>query len=104
MFSVASDAIDQKLLPRVIHNGVEIPGVGFGTFGSDHAGPSVVAKAVKEAISLGFRHIDCAEVYGNEPEIGISISEILSSGLIKRENLWITSKVWNKLTWGRLYW
>ncbi len=95
MFKIAKDAIQQEKLPKITHKGIEIPGIGFGTFGSDHANAKTVANAVKQAISLGFRHIDCAEVYGNEHEIGEVIQEILASGLIKRKELWITSKVWN---------
>jgi len=97
VFTLAEDAIKQNLLPKVSHKGIEIPGIGFGTFGSDHASPKMVANAMKEALSLGFRHIDCAAVYGNEKEIGATLTEIFDSGVIKREEVWITSKVWNNM-------
>jgi diketogulonate reductase-like aldo/keto reductase len=43
---------------------------------------------------IGYRHFDCAAVYGNEKEIGFSLQKVMSSG-IKREELWVTSKLWN---------
>ena len=69
----------------------EIPIIGVGTFGSDHISSSEMAEAVRTALLLGYRNIDCASVYNNEKEIG----EVLKSSGIKREELWITSKVWN---------
>lgn len=48
-----------------------------------------------EAIKRGYRHIDCACDYGNEQEVGEAISEAISSKLVTREELWITSKLWN---------
>ncbi|MDC7229796.1 MAG: aldo/keto reductase [Sphaerochaetaceae bacterium] len=69
----------------------EIPIIGVGTFGSDHISSSDMAEAVRTALRLGYRNIDCASVYNNEKEIG----EVLASCGIKREELWITSKVWN---------
>jgi diketogulonate reductase-like aldo/keto reductase len=71
-----------------------MPAIGFGTFGSDHAEPGVVAGAVRGAARVGYRHFDCAAVYGNEREIGEAFREILSGG-VRREELWITSKLWN---------
>jgi len=68
-----------------------MPAIGFGTFGSDHVSPIEVADAVKGAIEAGYRHLDCASVYGNEDRIGAAIRE---TG-ISRNELWITSKVWN---------
>lgn len=71
-----------------------MPGIGLGTFGSDKYDAATVSAAVIEGAELGYRHFDCAEVYGNEKEIGESFREILGNGL-DREDLWITSKVWN---------
>ncbi len=97
-FRLASDRIEPDKIPfRTLYTGARIPGIGFGTFGSDHAAAGDVAGAVKEAVSLGYRHIDCASVYGNEARIGEVIDEILSSGVLKREELWITSKLWNDM-------
>jgi len=68
--------------------------MGMGTFGSDKYDAATVAAAVVEAAVLGYRHFDCASVYGNEAQVGASLKRIQSSG-IRREELWITSKVWN---------
>jgi len=71
-----------------------MPAIGLGTFGSDSVSPAQVAAAVKGAADVGYRHFDCASVYENEPEVGAALEEIQRGG-IKREELWITSKVWN---------
>ena len=97
-FTIASDSIDPNNVPkRKLYTGALVPAVGLGTFGSDRFPAQDIANAVKEAISIGYRHIDCASVYGNEDLIGDSIKEVLDSGLIKREELFITSKVWNDM-------
>ena len=56
-----------------------------------------MAAAVRDAIAVGYRHIDCARVYSNEAEIGVVLEEVLSSGLLTREDLWITGKLWNDM-------
>ncbi|MCF8359328.1 MAG: aldo/keto reductase [Prolixibacteraceae bacterium] len=92
------DRIDFKKVPvKTLSNGAEIPVIGLGTFGSDNYSNDQIAQAVKFAIELGYRHIDCASVYGNEKEIGVVLSELINSGTVKREELWITSKVWNDM-------
>ncbi|MBS2212680.1 aldo/keto reductase [Carboxylicivirga mesophila] len=78
-----------------LKTGDEIPVIGLGTFGSDRFTSEQIANAVKEAISIGYRHIDCAEVYGNEKEIGKALKEVFDEGICKREELFITGKVWN---------
>lgn len=90
--------VDPMLVPKVtFYNGAQIPVVGLGTFGSDNYTPDQVAAAVKQAIMLGYRHLDCASIYGNEKEIGGILQEVFAEGIVKREDLWITSKVWNNM-------
>lgn len=90
-----SDRIDPAKVPvKVLYTGAKVPAIGLGTFGSDHVTAQMVADAVLEAGRLGYRHFDCASVYGNEAEIGHSLQKLMADG-IKRSDLWITSKVWN---------
>jgi len=92
---VDSEMVDPKAVPyRVLNTGARMPAIGLGTFGSDHVSHQAVADAVKYAVSIGFRHIDCASVYGNEDRIGIVFEELFQKGL-RREEVWITSKLWN---------
>ncbi len=74
---------------------IKTPPIGFGTFGSDRYTSEQVKQAVMTAIEMGFRLFDCASVYGNENEIGETFSEAFEKGIVKREDLFITSKVWN---------
>ena len=88
-------AVDPGAIPgRKLYTGATMPAVGLGTFGSDHITPAQVAEAVKGAAAVGYRHFDCASVYGNEPEVGASLEAIVQGG-VKREELWVTSKLWN---------
>jgi len=82
---------------KTLSNGAKIPVLGLGTFGSDNYSNDEIAQAVKYAIQIGYRHIDCASVYGNEKEIGEVLAELSGNGEVKREELWITSKVWNNM-------
>ncbi|WP_044117987.1 aldo/keto reductase [Alkaliflexus imshenetskii] len=83
-------------IPKItLNNGTNIPVLGLGTFGSDNYSAQQIADAVDFAIRNGYRHIDCASVYMNEAEIGSVISGLIKEGVVKREELWITSKVWN---------
>ena len=88
-------SIDLARIPcRTLHTGARMPAIGLGTFGSDHVSADEVAAAVEDAASVGYRHFDCASVYGNEDRIGFALRNILHSG-VPREELWITSKLWN---------
>lgn len=89
------EPIDPARIPnRKLNSGSLIPAIGLGTFGSDHVSNEQIATAVQQAIQLGYRHIDCASVYGNEQEIGKALQKVTGKGL-PREELWITSKLWN---------
>jgi alcohol dehydrogenase (NADP+) len=94
-FIGATDGVDPATIPyKKLASGAKLPCIGLGTFGNDRYDGDTIAAAVKDAITLGYRHIDCASVYGNEECIGKSLKEVMKRGL-KREELWITSKLWN---------
>lgn len=96
-FQIAKDGVDPKTVPkRKLYTGAEIPAIGLGTFGSDRFTGKDIAEAVKGAISVGYRHIDCASIYKNEQLIGESLEEVMGCGIM-REELWITSKLWNDM-------
>lgn len=73
-------------------NGDHLPALGLGTWKSS---AGAVFAAVKEALRLGYRHVDCAPIYLNEAEVGKALTEALASGLVARQDLWLTSKLWN---------
>ncbi|MBL7473641.1 aldo/keto reductase [Robertkochia sediminum] len=76
----------------LLNDQLEIPAIGLGTWKS---APGEVGQAVIEAIRSGYRHIDCAAIYGNEKEIGEALKTVFDQGDVTREELWITSKLWN---------
>ncbi len=89
------DGVNPDLVPqKLLYTGAVMPAIGLGTFGSDQVAAEEVARAVQGAASVGYRHFDCASVYGNEDRIGGALQEILRGG-VRRDQLWITSKVWN---------
>lgn len=73
-------------------NGDQMPAIGLGTWKSEKG---KVGEAILIALEEGYRHIDCASTYGNEAEVGESLSRSFSQGKVKREDVWITSKLWN---------
>jgi aldehyde reductase len=75
-----------------LNSGFSIPRVGLGTW---NIPPGEVKTAVKTAVECGYRLIDCACAYGNEAEIGAALKELFDGGTVKREDLFITSKLWN---------
>ncbi len=70
----------------------EIPALGFGTSLSDN---KKTRNAVKTAVKVGFRHLDAAERYRNEAEVGAALDELFADGTVRREELFVTTKLWN---------
>ena len=77
---------------RLTHGAGQMPALGFGTLIPD---PAVTVTATRDALDAGFRHFDCAERYGNEREVGQALHEGLATAGISREDIFITTKVWN---------
>jgi alcohol dehydrogenase (NADP+) len=69
-----------------------IPALGFGTLIAD---PAVTMTATRDALQAGFRHLDCAERYRNEREVGTILTAELGAGTVEREDLFVTTKLWN---------
>jgi len=92
MAAGASHASSEVEAYVVLNTGTKLPLIGLGTWKSK-AGE--VAAAVKTALANGYRHIDCAAIYGNEGEIGGALSEVFAAGSLKREDVFVTSKLWN---------
>src|SRR6202022_588110 len=77
----------------VLNNGSgEIPALGFGTSLSDN---TKTEDAVKTAVEVGFRHLDAAERYRNEAQVGTALKELFAAGTVRREDLFVTTKLWN---------
>ncbi len=88
--------IAQESIPqRRLYSGETIPCVGLGTFGSDKYDADTVSWAVYGAVKYGYRLIDCAAVYQNEKQIGAVLNRLFAEKEVSREELFITSKVWN---------
>ncbi|KAJ2719764.1 hypothetical protein GGI07_005017 [Coemansia sp. Benny D115] len=71
-----------------LNNGVLMPEIGLGTWKANEEG--VLRETVKKAVAMGYRHIDCAKIYGNQTEIGKALAEIS----VPRKELFIVSKIW----------
>jgi diketogulonate reductase-like aldo/keto reductase len=77
---------------HLAHGSGELPAAGFGTLIPD---PVVTRLATKTALEVGFRHLDCAERYRNEEAVGAAIQEALKTAVLRREDLFVTTKLWN---------
>ncbi|MEM6691892.1 MAG: aldo/keto reductase, partial [Planctomycetota bacterium] len=75
-----------------IGSDIDVPSVGFGFWKVDN---SVCWQVAVDAIEAGYRHLDCAADYGNEIEVGEGIKRAIDSGSVTRDQLWVTSKLWN---------
>jgi diketogulonate reductase-like aldo/keto reductase len=74
------------------HGSGAIPALGFGTLIPD---PLATRQATKAALEVGFRHFDCAERYRNEQAVGDAMQEVFKTGTIRREDVFVTTKLWN---------
>ena len=99
------ELIDKKIEPidpskvkqLVLPDGTQMPQAAMGTFHSDN--PDLEEKMediIVESIRLGYRHLDCATAYQNEEVVGGAIAKAIDTGLVKREELYVLSKLWNK--------
>jgi diketogulonate reductase-like aldo/keto reductase len=88
-------ATDEDLSQRriVLNSGSgEIPALGFGTLIADR---DETRSATKAAVEVGFRHFDCAERYRNEEQVGAALNESVADGTVRRDDLFVTTKLWN---------
>lgn len=74
------------------HGGAAMPALGFGTSLSDN---TKTREAVKTAVEVGFRHLEAAERYRNEVQVGAALKELFTAGTVRREDLFVTTKLWN---------
>jgi Aldo/keto reductase family len=91
MGMASPDALRYTRIPLSQGSGA-IPAVGFGTLIPD---PVATKKATKTALEVGFRHFDCTERYRNEAAVGDALREVFKAGTIRREDVFVTTKLWN---------
>ncbi len=75
-----------------LKSGSQMPSIGLGVWKID---PDQTADVICDAVDAGYRHFDCACDYGNEHEVGIGLKRVFDAGTVTRDDLWITSKLWN---------
>lgn len=87
----SSESFRHAKIP-LTHGAGAIPVLGFGTLIADRG---AARQAVKVALEVGFRHLDCAELYRTEDAVGEAMKEAFEAGTVKREDLFVTTKLWN---------
>ncbi|XP_007526644.1 prostaglandin F synthase 1-like [Erinaceus europaeus] len=87
-----------KLFSVKLNDGHIMPLLGLGTSAPSKVPKSMVEEAVEKAISVGYRHIDSAQAYMNEEEVGRAIQRKIAAGTVKREDIFCTSKVWSNFS------
>ena len=85
------DTLRYTTIP-LVHGSGAMPALGFGTLIPD---PVATRQATKAALEAGFRHFDCAERYRNEDAVGEALQEVFEAGKIRREDVFVTTKIWN---------
>jgi alcohol dehydrogenase (NADP+) len=88
---IESTNLRMKRIP-LSHGAGQMPALGFGTLIPD---ATVTVTATRDALEAGFRHFDCAERYKNEREVGKALQEGLAARGIAREEIFVTTKLWN---------
>lgn len=74
-----------------LNTGRKMPSIGLGTY---KISPGSLENVIATAVKIGYRHIDCASVYNNQKEVGLALEKVIKDGKVKREDLFITSKIW----------
>lgn len=90
----SSLALASSQIPITASKPSTIPSLGFGTWNLKISAENTT-KAVSAAIEAGYRHIDCAAAYDNQKDVGRGIKKGLEVAGIEREDIWVTSKLWN---------
>ncbi|XP_072256250.1 aldo-keto reductase family 1 member C15-like isoform X2 [Pyxicephalus adspersus] len=79
----------------VLNDGHKMPVIGFGTYAAEQYTNEQAEESTKVAIDIGYRHIDCAFIYGNEVQVGHAIRAKIADGTVKREDIFYTGKLWS---------
>jgi D-xylose reductase len=87
-----SHSVSARTLSLPLPDGGRFPAVGLGTW---KLPKPIAPRVVEDAIRAGYRHLDCACDYGNEPEVGAGLAAAIQAGLCRRDEVWVTSKLWN---------
>lgn len=89
---MSTNTLNRSVDTLTFANGDTMPMLGLGTWKS---APGEVYDAVTTALQVGYRHVDCAPIYGNEAEVGRALQESFDDGVVDRDDVWVTSKLWN---------